>query len=337
MDDPEIHAGYEFEAGMFSRVRCWVDLFPWLRLLRVPRILASPAYVALASTAWAVSSAWIGYFSAGPQLGRITAKVSGMGPTEATLWSLVETLFVGLVLLLLWAPVIQIIGRAGAGLVADQGLLGFGTSLRITRSRWFKSGLLPLIPLAGALALMIPIWIMRLPSGLLQWDWLATLTGLVVGVAAIPIGVLCFGALFATPLGLIAMVSEPDPDPIDSLSRGYEYLFRRPLHLAWYLVIGGGLLWLARYLLGGVTTAAKLVSGTLSSAVAANARESLVAASVIDCILYGWLITLAIALAGGAYLLLRYDAGGQEVEDLWQPVGPAEPDLPTLPEEAYRS
>ena len=30
-------------------------------------------------------------------------------------------------------------------------------------------------------------------------------------------------------------------------------------------------------------------------------------------------LTLLWGLVGGVYLLLRYDAGGQEVEDLWQP------------------
>jgi hypothetical protein len=39
-------------------------------------------------------------------------------------------------------------------------------------------------------------------------------------------------------------------------------------------------------------------------------------------------ITLAIALLGGVYLLVRQATGGQEPEDLWQPP-PIEP--PTMP------
>ena len=42
-------------------------------------------------------------------------------------------------------------------------------------------------------------------------------------------------------------------------------------------------------------------------------------------------LTLLWNLVGGVYLLLRYDAGGQEVEDLWQPAPPAKSSLPDLP------
>ena len=46
------------------------------------------------------------------------------------------------------------------------------------------------------------------------------------------------------------------------------------------------------------------------------------------------LLTAIWSLLGGVYLLLRYDAGGQEVEDLWQADVYPEPPLPSIPSES---
>ena len=54
---------------------------------------------------------------------------------------------------------------------------------------------------------------------------------LVAAAIALPCGILAFGANVAVPLSWAALTNERDPDPLDSLSRGYEYLFRRPLRL----------------------------------------------------------------------------------------------------------
>jgi hypothetical protein len=45
-------------------------------------------------------------------------------------------------------------------------------------------------------------------------------------------------------------------------------------------------------------------------------------------------LTAAWSLLGGVYLLLRYDTGGQEVEDLWQAGPPPEPPLPSIPKQS---
>ena len=60
-------------------------------------------------------------------------------------------------------------------------------------------------------------------------------TAAIAALLAIPCGVLVFGANFAVPLGWAAMAVEREPDPLDALSRGYEYLYRRPLQLVMYL------------------------------------------------------------------------------------------------------
>ncbi|MFG0261940.1 MAG: hypothetical protein ACF788_06085, partial [Novipirellula sp. JB048] len=59
----EVHAGHELEDGMLARVREWIDLFAWLRLLRTLRIAGSPSMIVIAMLTLAVWSPifhWIG-------------------------------------------------------------------------------------------------------------------------------------------------------------------------------------------------------------------------------------------------------------------------------------
>ena len=49
------------------------------------------------------------------------------------------------------------------------------------------------------------------------------------------------------------------------------------------------------------------------------------------------LLTAAGSLLGGVYLLLRYDAGGQQVEDLWQAEPRPRPPLPSIPSQSIDS
>ena len=172
---------------------------------------------------------------------------------------------------------------------------------------------------------------------MLPFGWLSAVTGVMAVGISLPIGILGFGALFAIPLGLIAMVSEPDPDPIDSLSRGYEYLYRRPFSLAWYFVVAGGMVWLAKYLILGIAGTSEIALAIASRLIRIDETMVQSGQVTIMVIVCAWLATLAMGLTGGVYLLLRRDAGGQEVEDFWSPPQESDPPLPELPSEAYQS
>lgn len=339
MDDPEVHAGYEFEEGMFARVRCWVDLFPWVRLTRIPRLLASPAYVITVAIAWAMTSFTFLLVYEQPIVDETAFSVEA---PATRIWRAIRgadgaanAIYV-LFLIGLWSPVIQIVARGGAGLATGGGLPGFLASCGVVRSRLLQSYAVPFAPWLGAAALALVVWVLRVP-GFLGWPPLSWLVGLGVGCLAIPLGILCFGALFAVPLALAAMVCEPDPDPIDSLSRGYEALFRRPLHFVFYLLFSLVLCSVAAVLLGGVCSAAWLASQAILSIVVPDPIQLRAAAVMIETVYWGWLFTLLFGLLGGTYLLLRFDAGGQEVEDFWHPPQQPPMDLPELPEQAYRS
>ena len=133
------------------------------------------------------------------------------------------------------------------------------------------------------------------------------------------------------------MVCESDPDPIDSLSRGYEYLFRRPMQLIWYGVVSVILCVVAGRMIDGVGLMTLLIIRSIALAFSPDATLIGAATATLALLMFSWKSSLALALLGGSYLLLRRDANGQDVEDFWQPVQAAEESLPQLPPEAYQS
>ena len=340
LDDGEIHAGYKFEEGMFARLRSWVEVAPWIRLARVLRILASPLYVGLVAIALALTvTIFSGLFQKyrGPSSFWQFDSFADQAVQIRVTGGILQLVFFVLFLWLVWIPVIQTVCRGGAALTSGKSLPSAGSSLRLVVSRVWKSYLVPMIPLMCVLTFAFFVFLIRIPSLVLNVQWISMVTGWAIGIASIPIGILGFGALFAIPFGVAAMVNEPAPDPIDSLSRGYEYLFRRPLSLIWYFAVSVVLIFLSGYMFSGVGWATSLVVAAITSAARLDEVQRESAFVVIRLIVSAWQLTLAFGLLGGVYLLLRRDACGQEAEDLWEPPkGPSEP-LPSLPREAKES
>ena len=177
--------------------------------------------------------------------------------------------------------------------------------------------------------------LVRLPVFLFPLPIVSTFAGCLLAVLALPAGLLLFGAVVAVPLGLVAMMNEADPDPIDSLSRGYEYLFRRPLHLAWYIVVCWCLGYAIHLIFSGVSLASHLLLGLAAGVVSPDEILHSSGSVVIETLWLSAQITLQLALLGGVYLLLRRDAGGQHVEEFWIPRGESVESLPKLPKEAF--
>lgn len=336
-EEEQIHAGYEFESGMFARARSWTDLAPWIALIRVLRLLASPFAVASVALAWIVCR--VLFLSLielnGRQFPTDPYRVFWLvfyqlrALTPLTLAGFLSVVFV------VWIPVAALMARQGAALTAGCNLPPFGQTVGLLAARWWRCYLIPLVPVACVLVFGVLLFLLRLPSLLLGVELVSTLTGWLMGVLVIPAGLLGFGALVAIPIAIAAVMNEPDADPIDSLSRGYEYLFRRPMHLLWYVLLCLSMGYLVRLLFEGVASA----SGWIVTGVASVWRpdEALTDAAlfVVNAIWAGFQITLQLGLVGGVYLLLRRDAGGQHVEDLWNPEPEPVESLPELPEKAY--
>ena len=67
--------------------------------------------------------------------------------------------------------------------------------------------------------------------------WASWLTLPVVLPATLIAAVFLLAGKFAVPLALASLMIESDADPIDSLSRGYEYTLRRPLQLVLFAIV----------------------------------------------------------------------------------------------------
>lgn len=375
-----IHSGHQLEDGILARIREWTDLLPGLRLINVLRLAGSP--VAIGLTAISVVLWWIGLWCISFVFGfDLTPLVMGDW-VSSVLPSNVFGLLQGVALLstpfsvlvakstswlwliatawtiVIWLVPILYLIRQGARLAAGRGL---GDALHVVR--YSTQRVVPAIIATVMPALCtLPFLLVVVVAGwvnihLGSWSVVGVGLGILVSVLLLPAGVLGFGSLFAVPLALSALANERDPDPLDALSRGYEVLFRRPLHLLGYIVVAcvmvaviGNLLvmmvWfttnLASYCLSGaVPTVGSLPEVMVSnsdprytnSAVALaepnTMRQTLrvVFAFVPMCVAFA----LSWGLVGGVYLLTRQATGGKEVEDLFMPIAKPADDLPELP------
>lgn len=351
----ETHHGHDPETGILSRMREWTDVFPWLRLARTLRVAGSPPLVLLTAivfSIWRFGETLILGSDPGRDAMRLDATslldfvlqsgamiashirgsipTSIYDPASSQLWW--QDLLGILWSLLIWAPIAMLLARQGALLTAGRTMVGlkpgFSHVIRRSPAAWLAA----LVPLACVFAMGLLIaavgWSARLPDGVLG---LEALLAIIASLIAIPCGILAFGAGVAVPLGWAALVNERDPDSLDSLSRGYEYLFRRPLQLVLYVALSLGILSFIGALATGIAWAASSVAIAMLNLSGCSPTVPQLTQQVLQLFPTVVVLTLLWSLIGGVYLLLRYDAGGQDVEDLWQPSPRATPSLPSIP------
>ncbi|WP_146514282.1 hypothetical protein [Rubripirellula amarantea] len=338
----EIHQGHDFESGMLMRVRAWTDVMGWLRLVRILRLSASPPAIGLVAAVYSVWNFAVvrfappGVIVMKSQYGDVSSLPRDLeallltvnpgswwimpGQQTGGLWLLVISWS-----LLIWTPVILILSRQGALLAADRSLESLPTvgsrSLRRTPSAWIASIVPSVCVLGFCFVILVSGWISRL-------DWLAIPMSVVICLATIPAGILLFGGCFAVPLSFAAIANESQPDPLDSLSRGYEAIYRRPLHLLIYLFVAFVLVTVAWAIAMGVAEfSAAVMEGTLSLAGVhpesiGRPYRLIFHLPIIVAITTLW------GMIGGVYLLSRESTGEQQVEDLWSPLTHADPPLP---------
>ena len=132
-------------------------------------------------------------------------------------------------------------------------------------------------------------------------------------------GLLILVSYFSLPLGVGAIMAEPDADAIDAVSRGYESCLRRPLKLAAYMIIQCVLL-VVTFLIATAIAAIAMSFIQLGEADLISQRSEFLstAASMLSVFPSTCVAILALGGLGGFYLLLRYDTCEQEIEDIWQ-------------------
>lgn len=235
-------------------------------------------------------------------------------------------------LLALWAiPAAYVMRQCGLSM-AGRLTMGTGEGLRLAARRVPGLLLAAFIPaFAVTLILFYFImsgWLARIPT---VGDAIALVIQLIGLPLAIVAGLLGFGGLVAVPLAWAAVVSEQEGSGFDGISRGYEYVLRRPLQLIFYGLIAAAIIYALSLLASGVTAAAGAVVAS-GFRIGAEAGDSLAEpmAAILASLPTIVALTLFWSLSAGVYLLLRRSANHQEIEDVWESPRPQPEPLPEL-------
>jgi len=341
----QVHRGYDFETGLLSRAREWIDLFPWLRLLRALRVAGSPPLLLLTAIVlgcWLVgqkiiwgqadlphpsmmaidNAKWLSEYC------RMLIPTSLFDP-ERFGWRLGATLIWSI---FLWCPPAMLLAREGALLVAERSLMPLGSALTLAAGRAPAGWLAALVPMLCILPPAAAIFLVGWTSTwFVDFRSLQVFAAMIVAVIALPCGLLALGAHVAVPISWAALIVERDADPLDSLSRGYEYFFRRPVQLVFYGLLSIVILAIIGSLTSAVAWSASEIARTSLSVAGASEEIQRVTGSILWSFPVVVVLSLGWSLVGGVYLLLRQDAGNQEVEDIWQPPAEEGLSLPELP------
>lgn len=315
----ETFAGYDLESGVLQRVRRWRDAIPALVLIDSLRVAGSPLYVGLF---WIVLSA-----------------LSSLPNDLANDLSIDRRSFAFSSLSLAYLAAVVVIGVLPAALTARAGacyaagrLQSFTENGRVTLARWLRLLVIPIAPIGitvGLSVLMIVAGALGRISGV--GEYLVEAAAIAALPIAILIGLIAGGSLIAVPLAIAAAVVEKQSDVLDSLSRGYEYLFRRPISLAFYVLCSLILVAIVWQLATWVAFAAVSIGGWGLQIGSGAATAPQGYRLLLGHLPFAVAITAAWGQVGAIYLLMRQAANDQEIEDIAvSPVDTRVADMPTL-------
>jgi hypothetical protein len=149
--------------------------------------------------------------------------------------------------LAIWAFVGGVITRKALVQLGAEEPAGFLPSARFAGRRYLWYFLAPLYPLIGVFILALPIALVGLPLRFAQWEetlWihdlgvvLAGLVWILVAIAGLGAMWLLGGLIFGWPLMWPAISAEKDGDSFEAFSRSFSYVYGKPLHYFFYVVV----------------------------------------------------------------------------------------------------
>jgi hypothetical protein len=258
----------------------WRELFPWLILFRTFRIAISPTLLALATVAvLATSLGWriagLAFLSptqrttqaSGSQLAAaVPPEVHSYLPSGvrtplldayfelaeplARFFQLKLTLgesafyaFGFLWTLTIWAFPGGVITRRAIVQLASDAPPGLRPTITYAGSRYLWYFLAPLYPLLGIVLLAVPITLLGLVLrlSLSLGALVAGLAWLLVAIAGVGAMWLFGGLIFGWPLMWPTISAERDGDPFEAFSRSYSYVYGKPLHYFFYVIVAAAL------------------------------------------------------------------------------------------------
>jgi hypothetical protein len=262
--------------------------------------------------------------------------------------------------LAVWALAGGIITRHAVLELATEGSPDIPSTVRFAARRYPWYCLTPLYPVLGIVLIAIPIVLLGLPIRLAEGlgAILAALLWIFVVLASLAAVWLMGGLIFGWPLMWPAVSAERDGEPFEAFSRSFSYVYGRPLHYLYYVIVAAlfGALCLAV-----VAGAAALVTEFGFWALAWGGgekvirirelvdfhlagNEPLLAAEENRALVFGaWILSLFVGLIGtvvtgytfsyfwtvasAIYLLLRHDVDEKEMDEVFldepKPAAPA--------------
>ncbi len=255
---------------------------------------------------------------------------------ETSATSLAVALLCLLWSLIVWAFFGGAITRLASLELARRQRAALGDALRYARRKWLSYFAAPLFPLIGVLLLSLPLVIgglvMRTNFGVflagLGWP-------LAVGLGFL-LMLLVVGVGFGWPLMWPAISIEVGSDSFDALSRSYSYVFQRPLHYLGYAVVialVGGIAgtivnwlidWIAFLPVWAVSWGSGGQRGELLFAPGNDAPLLLEWGSalirfwtwLLRSLKFGYLFSFFWTASSAAYLLLRLETDGTELDEI---------------------
>jgi len=185
----------------------------------------------------------IGKFAQSPWVGPLvrgwawlTEPFSRMASPDVTWIQCLSLALSGVWAVVVWGLFGGAISRIAALYLTRGEILGPISALRAALEKWYATSGGPLLPIAFAVACVVPLVV---AGWLLVLDFSALLMGIVWIVALIwglilSIGLL--GLLLGWPL-MWATIGVEQSDALDGVSRCFSYVYQRPIHLVFYLLV----------------------------------------------------------------------------------------------------
>jgi len=297
----EQFSGHELETGLLQRVRSWRDVFPLIGLVPALRVCGSPLYMTL----WLATTAVITW----PLPDAIESIVLNAVVNTHPLW------FIAALLIALLPATMTM--RAGALYAAGRDDESITANAKWVTARLVTLLFVLILPSVCVLGLSVPLAALGLIDRLPRFgENVSELLSVFALPLVILIGLVAAGSVIAVPIGWAAVSIEKRNDAFDALSRGYEYLYRRPVQTIVYLLVCG----LLTVLISGITycvaSAGELVASHVHSLVSGGKALPTLMQRLLTLFPFAAALCTFFSTFGAMYLLLRSDANQQEVEDV---------------------
>ncbi len=279
---------------------------------------------------------------------QLSAPMMAMFALDASVSDVAVMLLAAVGSLAIWAFFGGAMARIAAVQLTCDEHVGLVAALRFACQKWLSLFAAPLIPACGIVAAGVPLWVLGLLLRSGVGMFLASLVWPVALIFGAVMALLALGLLFAWPL-MWATIATEGSDSFDAISRAYAYLFQRPVHFLFYVIVATLLAWLGWLVVGTIASGVVGMAYWSASWGSGQAVVSTITPRVSDlagieragAVIIRFWATAAKSLgvgfvygffwsgAAAVYLLLRRDVDATEMDEVFLDADRSEGDAPS--------